>query len=208
MILSVGADFILNEANYYIPDEIRGGTAVDLGCNIGDFELNNGTRFDKYICYDVLEENIQFLVKNLENKNLNYEVHKKAIHDTSNVLVPVYAHQNEQKETEVFGNSGNVGTILYDTGNWGWHAYNKIDEVASVTIEEIVSTYGAITILKIDVEGAEYKGLLNKDLTAIKYIAGEFHFELELVNKLVEFIKTTHNLILQDGNKYYFMRKC
>ena len=53
--------FILNEANYSIPQHCRGGICVDAGTNIGDFPLKHGKRFDKYICYDVFQENVDDL---------------------------------------------------------------------------------------------------------------------------------------------------
>ena len=61
---------------------------------------------------------------------------------------------------DYFGNSGNVATSLGD----GWKKENKLDEVESITIEEIKSKYQKIKILKIDIEGAEYEFLLDKDL--------------------------------------------
>ena len=51
-------NFIMGEASYKIPNECRGGLCVDAGCNIGDFEMNHANRFDKYVCFDVFEENI------------------------------------------------------------------------------------------------------------------------------------------------------
>ena len=52
-------EFIKKEAKYSIPAECRGGICIDAGCNIGDFELNYGNRFDKYICFDVFQENVK-----------------------------------------------------------------------------------------------------------------------------------------------------
>ena len=63
--------FIMREASYTIPDECRGGLCVDAGCNIGDFEMNHANRFDKYVCFDVFEENITEAKNNTKDLYLN-----------------------------------------------------------------------------------------------------------------------------------------
>lgn len=71
--------FIMNEAKYTLPDECRGGLCVDAGCNIGDFEMNHKSRFDKYVCFDVFEENVNECIKNTKDINAEIEVHKLAV---------------------------------------------------------------------------------------------------------------------------------
>ena len=60
-------EFIKKEAKYSIPAECRGGICIDAGCNIGDFELNYGNRFDKYICFDVFQENVNECIENTKH---------------------------------------------------------------------------------------------------------------------------------------------
>lgn len=188
-------EFILREANYNVPEECRGGLCVDAGCNIGDFEMNHKNRFDKYVCFDVFDENIEECKKNTLDLNLDIEIYKKAVWSKSGLNISAMAYKpSDTDELNHFGNSGNVGCVEIkgDYGQ-GWFTENTIDLVESISIEEIIFKYGNINLLKVDVEGSEYEFLLNKDLSKINYIVGEFHFSDSQKSELVEWIKKTHN---------------
>lgn len=190
-------EFILREANYNVPEECKGGLCVDAGCNIGDFEMNHKNRFDKYVCFDVFDENINECRKNTLDLNLDIEIHKKAVWSKSGLNISVMAYKpSDTDELNHFGNSGNVGCVEIkgDSGQ-GWFTENTIDLVETISIEEIISKYGNINLLKVDVEGSEYEFLLNKDLSKINYIVGEFHFSDSQKIELTEWIKNTHNQI-------------
>jgi hypothetical protein len=194
----------MKEANYSLPDECRGGLCVDAGCNIGDFPMNNKNRFDKYICYDVFQENIDECKKNTDTLGCIVEIHKKAVWSESGKKINVMAYrQNENGDLQHFGNSGNVGCIeIVGDGGQGWTKDNVIDTVETICIEDIKKTYGNIKLLKVDVEGSEYNFLLNKDLSNIDYIVGEFHFEKEKKDDLDSWICKTHDEL--DG--YYKLK--
>lgn len=194
--------FIRSESRYFIPHECRGGIAIDCGSNVGSFEVNNQNRFDLYVCFDVLTDNIEHLKNNLEPLNIKYSVEKRACSKQQNIKIPVYAYEMNGS-IDYFGNSGNVATSLGD----GWKKENKLDEVESITIEEIKSKYQKIKILKIDIEGAEYEFLLDKDLSFIEYIVGEFHFGKEKQMELVSYIMKSHNLISYDGGHCYSFKQ-
>ena len=188
-------NFIMNEAKYDIPDECSGGLCVDAGCNIGDFEMNNKNRFDKYVCYDVFEENINECIKNTKNLGVEVEVHKSAVWSEANKFINVYAYEPwDTKNLQHFGNSGNVGCVEY-TGpqGEGWKPENAIDLTRTVSIDSIIEEYGTINLLKVDVEGSEYEFLLGKDLSKINYIVGEMHFSEEKKKELVDWISNTHD---------------
>ena len=182
--------FILNEANYSIPQHCRGGICVDAGTNIGDFPLKHGKRFDKYICYDVFQENVDECIKNTENLGVPVQVYKRAVWDRPNEDVEVYAYQHRSLGLDHFGNSGNVGCIK-EVGEFGegWSKDNIIDKVPSITLEEIIAEYGEINLLKIDVECSEYPFLLGKDLSKVNYIVGEMHRGREEQSELIDWLK-------------------
>ncbi len=197
-------NYIMTEAIYTIPDECRGGLCVDAGCNIGDFEMNHKNRFDKYVCFDVFEENITEATKNTQNLGVEVEINKLAVWSESDKFINVLAYEPwDTKNLQHWGNSGNVGCIEY-TGpkGEGWKQENTIDLVRTISIETIIENYGHINLLKVDVEGSEYEFLLGKDLSKINYIVGEFHFEAERIQQLVDWIKNTHELC----NGYYKLK--
>ena len=197
-------EYIMREASYNLPDECRGGLCVDAGCNIGDFEMNNKNRFDKYVCFDVFQENIDECTKNTENLGVEIEINKLAVWSESNKFINVLAYEpHTNKNLQHFGNSGNVGCIEYTGPNGeGWKTENAIDLVQTISIDSIIENYGTINLLKVDVEGSEYEFLLGKDLSKINYIVGEFHFEQEKQKELIDWIGKTHDI--KDG--YYKLK--
>jgi len=202
--------YITAEAKYFIPEECNGGLAIDCGCNVGAFVLNNHNKFDKFICFDILEENLEILKNNLLNKNINYECEKRACFSESNKSISVYAHSQSDGSVNYFGNSGNVGIKLFNNGDnkWGWNEENKIDEVKTITIEEILEKYSPVKLLKVDIEGSEYDFLMNKNLNKIEYIVGEMHFlESQQTKELIEYISKTHDIIDISENCFCFRLK-
>lgn len=188
--------FIMNEAKYNVPDECRGGLCVDAGCNIGDFEMNHGNRFDKYVCFDVFQENVNECIKNTKDINAEIEVNKLAVWSESDKFINVMAYERwDTKNIQYFGASGNVGCVEWkgEKGE-GWKEENAIDLVKTISIESIIEKYGPINLLKVDVEGSEYEFLLGKDLSKINFIVGEFHFEEERIKSLVDWVSKTHDV--------------
>jgi FkbM family methyltransferase len=203
-------EFIMREASYAIPEECKGGLCVDAGCNIGDFELNYKNRFDKYICFDVFQENVNECIKNTKHIVSEIEVFKLAVWSKSDTFINVYAYEWETNSDDLnqFGNSGNVSCIEKTLENGaGWKSENIIDVVNTISIDSIIEKYGTINLLKIDVEGAEYEFLLNKDLSKINYITGEFHFEQEKKDELNDWISKTHKRFKVSGYPDYFKLK-
>ena len=188
--------FIMNEARYNVPEECKGGLCVDAGCNIGDFEMNHNTRFDKYVCFDVFQENIEECIKNTKDLGIEIEVNKLAVWSQSDTFINVLAYEPwDTKNLQHFGNSGNVGCVEWKGPKGeGWTSDNTIDLVRTISIETIIEQYGPINLLKVDVEGSEYEFLLGKDLSKINYIVGEFHFEAERIQGLVDWISNTHEV--------------
>ncbi len=189
-------EFIMREASYAIPEECKGGLCIDAGCNIGDFEMNHKNRFDKYVCFDVFEENITEAKNNTKDLGVDIEINKLAVWSESDKFINVMAYERwDTKNIQYFGASGNVGCVEYigDKGA-GWNRDNTIDLVQTISIDSIIEKHGTINLLKVDVEGSEYEFLLGKDLSKINYIVGEFHFEQEKQKELVDWISKTHDV--------------
>ena len=189
-------DYITREAVYNLPEECTGGLCVDVGCNIGDFEMNHKDRFNKYVCFDIFQENVDECINNTKNLGVEIEVAKLAVWSESDKFINVLAYEPfDTKDLQHFGNSGNIGCIEYTGPNGeGWKIENTIDLVQTISIDSIIEKYGTINLLKVDVEGSEYEFLLGKDLSKINYIVIELHFEIEKRNELIDWITKTHNL--------------
>ena len=175
----------------------------------------NLNQFDKYICYDVFQENVDECLKNTSDLDIDIEVFKKAVFSHSNKQINVYAYVKphsapvlditkqiniiniDTNNLDYFGNSGNIGCVEH-TGpqGEGWKKENIIDIVSTISLEEIIDTYGTIQLLKVDVEGSEYEFLLHKDLSKINYITCELHFEYEKIQQLIQHISNTHIAIV------------
>ena len=189
-------EYIMKEAIYNIPEECIGGLCVDAGCNIGDFEMNHTNRFDRYVCFDVFEENITEAKNNTKDLGVDVEINILAVWSESDKFINVLAYEPwNTKIFQLWGNSGNVGCVEFvGPQGEGWKPENTIDLVQTISIDSIIEKYGPINLLKVDVEGSEYEFLLGKDLSKINYIVGEFHFEEERIKGLVDWISNTHEI--------------
>ena len=134
-------EFIMREASYNVPDECKGGLCVDAGCNIGDFEMNYKNRFDKYVCFDVFEENVTEAKYNTKDLGVDVEINKLAVWSESNKFINVMAYEpHTNKNLQHFGNSGNIGCIEFvGTQGEGWKPENVIDLIETISIESIIA---------------------------------------------------------------------
>ena len=202
-------EFILREARYQLPEECKGGLCIDAGTNIGDFPMNFGNRFDKYICYDVFDENIEEADNNTKDLGLDIQIHKRAVWDSSNQFIDVIAYVPwDTQNTDHFGNSGNVGCVEYEGEKGaGWKKENSIGLISTISLDTIIETYGDINLLKVDVEGSEYQFLQNKDLSKVHWIALELHFEVDTQLELISWINNTHTIVKEYDSIKIWKRK-
>lgn len=182
-------EFILREAKYNFPIECNGGLCVDAGCNIGDLPINFGNRFNKWVCFDVFDENIKEARNNTKDLGLDIEILKYAVWDVADNWIPVMAYEPwDSKSLNHFGNSGNVGCLEFigEKGE-GWKEENTIGLAPTINLERIIKTWGDINLLKVDVEGSEYKFLLGKDLSRVNWLLVELHAGQQ--DELIEWIR-------------------
>ncbi|MCD6457784.1 MAG: FkbM family methyltransferase [Thermoproteales archaeon] len=80
--------------------------------------------------------------------------------------------------------------------------------VNAITLEDIVTEFGKIDLLKLDIEGAEFKILRNFDLVSdmVDYIVMEVHMKYGNINKIVE----TLSKLRYEVQKFYppLVKKC
>lgn len=175
--------FVTEECSQYpVPKEpIK--NCLDVGCNVGGFVNAWKDTIDKFYCVDASGHNVDEASRNMKSLldcNRAFLLHN-AVHSNSNDTVYLRPFITSNG---VVNNSGSFGTtgFVYNDGNCdGWKDTDIKEEVTTISFEELfedATTFfetEEIDLLKIDVEGAEYDFLMNKDLSKIKYIVGEIH---------------------------------
>lgn len=149
-----------------------GNIAVDIGANIGGFTIPYHNKFKTLIAIEANKDCCTALESLIEkNKISNVVVLNKAVSDENNKLINFYKIEGEGIENH----SGNGGTEWNEAEDYFKSKITEIEQISTINLETIHELYGFIDYMKIDCEGAEYKFLMNKDLSKIKTIVGEFH---------------------------------
>jgi FkbM family methyltransferase len=146
--------------------DLKGKTVMDIGANIGVFTKYASTKGSKkIICYEPAKDNLEMLYLNTANMD-NVEIHAKAVGDITGpsklYRIPDQAASNS----------------LY-----------QIDRATIIEKIDMISLSDAITpdvdVIKMDIEGGEYKALLSCDIPDhVKQIIVEFHFKTDEMSEL------------------------
>ena len=82
----------------------------------------------------------------------------------------------------------------------------------TISLEDIIKRVGGyIDYMKIDCENSEYHLLMNKDLSNIKYMGIELHWQMgkdnfeKLTNHILKYFKTNDNLNYRNHNIEVFL---
>jgi FkbM family methyltransferase len=171
---------------YQIPEDVKDGICVDVGCNDGAFTNVYKDFFKKIYFIEPQKE----LYKGLVNKFKDYE-HligiNLAVWSEDSKSLTLVKHTNND--------SGSVGVKEVINNDWTNEIINLVDSISLDTLNKIINT--TIDYIKIDCENSEYEFLYGKDLSNIRYICMELHVQMgeEKFNTLINHIQKTHNLI-------------
>jgi FkbM family methyltransferase len=178
----------------YLIDIDRYEQVVDMGCNVGGFSEAFKNRFNNILAIDASSYNVGEYKKHHSNKILH-----KAVSSKDNEIVKLKKFMGNNGDDTNSGNFSIAGFI--DHNNNHGMSGEEFEEVETISLETVLNMVENIGLLKIDVEGAEYDVLYQKDLTKINYITGEFHNFLgkEKLDNLFNWIKQTHNEIHSQG---------
>jgi FkbM family methyltransferase len=147
-------------------------TVVDAGANVGVFTaymITNG--YAKNVIAIECDHRALHDLNNNFKHNTNVQIIGKALHSSESPITFYHSPDNpvisstlapDRLESHMAGVKGNVEIT-----------------VPTVTIEQLVKTYGTIDLLKIDIEGGEYQVLLSTIPTTFESINNlfiEFHF--------------------------------
>jgi FkbM family methyltransferase len=188
----------INLGNYIVPDEVKNGICIDVGCNLGDFTKKYGDFFNKIYFIEAQTELFLKLKKRFKENN-NIFGFNKAVWSESNVKVNLVSHPNNDH-----GSVAVNGDYLND--DWTNQIVNEIDTISLEDFLILISEKN-IDYLKIDCETSEYPFLFGKDLSMFRYIGIEIHPQMGELKYygLLDWIKQTHVLIYGDDlfNKNY-----
>jgi len=171
-----------NYGNYKIPDNIKNGFCVDIGANVGNF-------FKKYQnFFSLIHYYEPYLPCYKICNNFNY----------NNVFGYNEAVADKDGKTFITNHSNNhcgSNAIVDAPINNDW-TKNNIQEIKTVSLETVMERINnQIDYLKCDAETSEYLIFLNKDISKIKYIGLELHWQMgeEKYNNLLNHILITHD---------------
>lgn len=175
---------------------------IDAGANIGyaTIYLQQKINFDKIICIEPSKGNFEILKKNIELLDLENEALflNRALADKEGVRF-------------------NISNDFRDGKDWSFTTKESDSgEIQGITLNEIVkkNNLQEITLLKIDIEGAERFIFQNStDLSFLKItkvIVLEIHDEFNIRENIYQILKNNNFMLIESGestigvNKKYF----
>jgi FkbM family methyltransferase len=156
--------------NYIVPDGARGGVCVDIGGNTGQFALKYRDFFRLIHIYEPQRECFN-IIKNNIAPFPQIAVFDKAVYHTSGKNLTLVSHFN--------CDSGSVAALtdIIQVKEWTTNIVDMSCE--TVSLEEIMNRCGGVVdYMKIDCETSEYHFLYGKDLSNIKYMGIELHWQM------------------------------
>lgn len=178
-------------AAYKIPQrKTKMDIAVDIGANVGAFEIVNHDKFNRIICVEPSAHGIQQLHTNTANFD-NVSINKLAVDSVSDLEVKLMPY----KSGNTSGNASTQPNDLWDD--------SVCEIVKTISLEDIFTKFNIdrINYLKIDCECSEYNFLMNKDLSRIDYMAIEIHIQLgNKLNELETYLLNTFTIISELGD--------
>lgn len=182
--------------NYIVPDCVKGGVAVDIGGNTGQFSLKYKNIFSKIHIYEPQKECYNIITKNIQGVS-NIVLYDEAVFHTSNNYVNLVSHTNLD--------SGSVAVKddIITVKEW---TDNVVDtRCKTIALEDILERAGGrVDYMKIDCETSEYNLLMNKDLSHIRYMGIELHWQMgkENFDRLVKHILQYFNKVSTESVAY------
>ena len=170
------------EINDLNPDDV----VIDIGSHCGYFSklcLDNGSQ--NVVCYEANEENYQLLLKNLSSYS-GWKAHNVAVWKETSNDVSFY---NYNKSDNTGLNSFYKSPYMNDY---------EVTKVKTVSLNDVLSSYEKVKILKLDTEGAEYEILMNStSLEKVETILGEYHNDLtdKTLSDLIKFLESKNFII-------------
>jgi FkbM family methyltransferase len=185
-----------NLGNYIVPEEVHNKVCVDIGANVGSFLTQHGHKFKTVQFYEPYTPCYNICVGLGLSNTTGY---REAVYHTSGISLNLLGHRNMDS-----GSTALQSEITTEYHGWSPDSENVVEKVKTVDLKTVLKRAGGfVDYMKIDCETGEYDFLMNKDLSAINYIAIEVHIHLEPQkwNELINHISKTHKVV--DGVTHY-----
>ena len=182
-------------SQYFREKKSKKFTVVNLGANVGAFEVVYSRYVDKIVAVEPSSVCIRLAKENLNQRGINnVDFFNYAVTDVTGNIVPLYkVYSNgisESKDftttkfdTELSKKNGYQGSLGEIEENCNSIAFKDILKLANVT---------HIDFLKVDIEGGEYLALMNQDLGMVTGLVAEVHYSFlgkQRVRDLVQHLK-------------------
>ena len=182
----------LNLGKYIVPEDTRNGVCLEVGANVGSFTEKYMFHFNTIHYYEPLTECFNYIKSKIGSYS-HIVGQNLAGYKTSGEVLNMLLHQNRD--------SGSTG-LESPTLNEEW-TDNIIQSVTTIALEDMIANLEVeeIDYCKSDCETSEYSIFLGKDLSKLKYIGIELHWQMghEKYNELVRYFLLTHELIHGDA---------
>ena len=173
--------------NYTVPNNLQNCNCIDIGGNTGMFSLKYKDFFKKIHVYEPQKECYN-IIKNKIKDVLNIELFPEAVYNKSGATLKLISHNNHDS-----------GSVALDTDvivQKEWKKDCEVNKCETISLEDVLKRMGGkIDYMKIDCETGEYNFLMDKDLSNIKYLAVEIHWQIgrnnwyKLINHILKFFK-------------------
>jgi FkbM family methyltransferase len=191
-------DFESEQSQILISLAVQGGIFFDIGANIGFYSILMAKRGMKVVAFEPFPKLCDFIVGNVTLNEVRDRVSivPEALSDSCGVTVYNPPREGNWGVGKIFGKNLDSSKEV--------NVVNPSIEVKTLTLDDAVKKYGLPSVMKVDIEGAEYLLLHNKP--SILYtdnaptIFIEFHpSEIELLGGSVAQLKDIfHNAGYQE----------
>jgi FkbM family methyltransferase len=185
--------------NYKVPILPLNENPVVIDCGVGEgyfFWLYNSF-FSKYIAIEASIENINLLKEKIKKINYtNYKIFHNACYSRDDVELKLKTILN--KDILEKGFTANNNSLFYEIGQKDKNWKNSISEkdlysqkVKSISLDNVFKLLKLekIDFLKVDIEGAEYDFLINKNLHNVRFLSVEAPQKFKKNKELLKYIK-------------------
>ena len=193
--------------NYKVPILPLNKNPVVVDCGVGEgyFFWFYHSFFSKYIAIEASIENINLLKEKIKKINYtNYKIFHNACYSRDDVELKLKTILNNDILDKGF--TANNNSLFYEIGqknkNWKKPLSEKdlySQKVKSISLDNVFKSLRLekIDFLKIDIEGAEYDFLINKNLHNVRFLSVEAPQKFKRNKELLKYIK-------QEGFKEIF----